>query len=151
MSPLWFKKNESFTIVVGCGRLGAGLANNLSDEGADVLVIDSDKNSFQRLSPSFSGLTLVGNATDLEVLEEADISRATSVIAVTNYDNTNILVAQMVKELYGTEHVIARLYESSRECVYQDFGIDTISPAALSIEQIGKLLKSTEAPDNNKG
>ena len=140
MKPFWKNKKDGHTIVVGCGRLGANLANRLSEEGRSVVVIDSNKESFRKLSQSFSGITLVGDATYLNVLNEAEIGKATAVVSVTNYDNTNILVAQISKELFGIEHVIARLYDPERECVYQEFNIETISPAVLSMKEIDKML-----------
>ena len=143
-------KKEGYTIVVGCGRLGANLANRLSERGESVLVIDINKNAFRKLSPSFSGITLVGDATFLNVLHEAEIEKATAVVSVTNYDNTNILVAQIAKELYGIEHVIARLYDPDRECVYHEFGIDTITPAVLSMKEIDKLLHYPNAGEGAK-
>lgn len=135
-----FKKVEEFAIIVGCGRLGANLANTLSDGGGSVVVIDKNKEAFRKLSPSFGGIVVAGDATDIHVLEEAQLGKATAVIAVTNNDNTNIMVAQLAKELLGIRHVIARLYDPERECVYREFGIDTICPAVLSAKEIDKLL-----------
>ena len=91
--------------------------------------------------PSFGGLTVEGDGTDLDVLKRADISRANAVIAVTNNDNTNILIAQLAKEFYCVGRVISRLYDPERECVYRELGIDTICPAVLSANEIDKLLE----------
>lgn len=135
-----YEKEQGNTIIVGCGRLGANLANILSDSGEGVLVIDCNKDAFRKLSPSYGGITIIGDATELQVLHEAGIEEAKAVISVTNYDNTNILVAQIAKELFHTPHVIARLYEPERACVYREFGIDTICPAVLSAKEVEKLL-----------
>ncbi len=140
-------KNENYTIIIGCGRLGANLANTLSDSNEDVLIIDKNKEAFRKLSPAFGGLTLNGDATDLDVLQEAQISNATAVIAVTNNDNANILVAQIAREMFHIERVIARLYDPEREYVYREFGIDTICPAVLSVKEIDKILSR---PDIHK-
>lgn len=134
------QKNENYTIIIGCGRLGANLANTLSDNGEDVLIIDKNKEAFRKLSPAFGGLTLNGDATDLDILLEAQIGNATTVIAVTNNDNANILVAQIAREMFHIERVIARLYDPEREYVYHEFGIDTICPAVLSVKEIDKIL-----------
>jgi trk system potassium uptake protein TrkA len=150
MSPFWSSKSEGYTIIVGCGRLGANLANRLSEEDASVLIIDSNPDAFRKLSPAYSGLTMVGDATSLDVLQDSEIENATAVVSVTNNDNTNIMVAQIAKELFGIEHVIARLFDPERECVYQEFGIDTISPAVLSMKEIDKLLNRYEAEDGAK-
>lgn len=136
-------KDINYTIIIGCGRLGANLANTLSDQGTNVLIIDKDENSFRKLSSSYGGLTLVGDATDISVLKEADIEHSKVVVSVTNNDNTNIMVAQIAKESYNIPRVVCRLYDPERECVYHEFGIDTICPAILSAQEISKLLDST--------
>ena len=123
---LFTNKNTDYTVIIGCGRLGASLAGTLSEEGGNVLVTDRDNNSFRKLPPSFGGLTLTGDATDINVLRDAQIEKATAIVVVTNNDNTNIMIAQMAKELFKKERVIARLYDPEREYVYREFGIDTI-------------------------
>ena len=137
---LFSPKKTDYTIIVGCGRLGANLANALSDEGENVLIIDQDRDSFRRLSSSYGGLSVVANGTDLDALRDAEIQNASVVIAVTNHDNTNIMVAQMARDLFHVEDVIARLSDPERESVYQEFGIKTICPALLSAKEIDKLL-----------
>lgn len=138
------KEKMDYIVIIGCGRLGASLANTLSDEGQDVLIIDSNKDSFRKLSLSYGGLTLIGDATDIDVLREAQLEKATAVVVVTNDDNTNIMISQMAKELFKKELVIARLYDPERDYVYREFGIDTISPAILSANAIRKLLSRDE-------
>lgn len=142
------KKND-VTVIAGCGRLGANLANTLSDEGESVIVIDKDRDSFRKLSPSFSGFFLVGDAAEMMLRNEADLNRAHSVIAVTNNDNSNIFIAQVAKEVYQVDKVIARLYDPERECVYQEFGIDTICPAVLSAHEVEKIMGTgPEVPES---
>lgn len=138
--PLQKKKDREFVIVVGCGRLGANLANTLSEHGSSVTVIDKAPSAFRKLSPSFGGILMVGDAMATDVLIEAGIDKASAVVSVTNRDNTNILVAQMAKEMFQTPQVIARLYDPERECVYNEFNIETIFPAVLSAKEIDKLL-----------
>lgn len=142
------KSDENYTIVIGCGRLGANLANTLSDEGGNVLIIDKSKDAFRKLSPSFGGLSITGDALDLDVLQEAQINKASVVVAVTNSDNANIMVAQIARELFQIKRVIARLYDPERECVYREFGIDTICPAILSAKEIDKILSETGLSEN---
>ena len=134
------KNYSDFTIIVGCGRLGASLANMYSDLGGSITIIDKDPSSFSKLSPSYGGITMIGDATEIDVLTEAKIESAKTVISVTNKDNTNIMVAQLAKELFNTERVIARLYDPECECVYQELDIDTICPAVLSAKEIDKLM-----------
>ena len=137
-------KKPGYTIIIGCGRLGANLANALSDENDNILIMDTSKESFKRLSSGFGGLQVVADGTDFDALEEAKIAQASAVIAVTNNDNTNIMIAQIAKYKYNVERVIARLYDPEREYVYKEFGIDTICPALLSAQEIDKLLEAKE-------
>lgn len=135
------KKPDSYTIIIGCGRLGANLANALSNEGDNVLIIDRNKDAFRRLASNFGGLSVVADGTDLDRLREAGIENASAVIAVTNHDNTNIMVAQIARDLFGVERVIARLYDPESESVYRRLGINTICPSVLSAKEIDKLLE----------
>lgn len=135
-----FENKKKYIIIIGCGRLGANLANTISDDEGDVLIMDTKKSSFRRLASNFGGLSVVGNGTDLDALKDADISRASAVIAVTNHDNTNIMIAQIARDLFHIDKVIARLYDPERESVYQALGIKTICPAILSTKEVDKML-----------
>lgn len=140
MKLFGMQKSNNYIIIVGCGRLGANLANTLSDNNGNVLIMDTTKDSFRRLSADFGGLADVGDGTDLTALKNAQIETAAAVIAVTNDDNTNIMIAQLAQNMFHVEHVIARLYDPERETVYQELGIDTICPAILSVKEVDKLL-----------
>lgn len=134
------KKEEEYTIIIGCGRLGANLADTLSEMGCNVLIMDHDRDAFRKLSPGFGGLSVDGNGIDLDALVDAGIEKASAVIAVTNNDNINIMAAQIARDVFHVKSVIARLYDPERECVYREFGIETICPALLSVKEIDKLL-----------
>ena len=138
------KNSGEYIIIIGCGRLGASLANTLSDKEGDVLIMDKSKESFRRLSADFGGLSIVGSGTDIEALKNANISNADVVISVTNDDNTNIMIAQLARDMFHVNRVIARLYDPERESVYQELGIDTICPSVLSVKEVDKLLGKCE-------
>ena len=127
-------------IIIGCGRLGANLAYYLYDEGNDVIVVDKSESSFRKLSSSFGGLTLVGDGTRLETLEQLEIKGKEIFIVVTDDDNVNIMISQMVREVYHIDKIICRLYDPQRECVYNEFHINTICPTYLSVLRIESLL-----------
>ncbi|MDD6088620.1 MAG: TrkA family potassium uptake protein [Desulfovibrionaceae bacterium] len=132
--------HPAYAIIVGCGRLGATLADALSEAGGDVVILDRNKAAFRRLSPSFGGLTVEGDGTSPDILREAGIERADTVVAVTNSDNVNIMIAQLAREYFHVRRVISRLFDPKRECVYQEFGIDTVCPVLLSAREISRLL-----------
>ncbi len=134
------RKHSGYTVIIGCGRLGASLANAISDKEASVMMVDRDERAFRKLGTAYGGLTLTGDATDIAVLRSAEIGRADIVVSVTNDDNTNIMVAQIARNVYHIPNVICRLYDPEREIVYKEFGIDTICPTVLSTREIDRLL-----------
>jgi len=78
-------------IIIGCGRVGAKLAQLLSEEDHNVTIIDKNPSAFHRISDYFNGIKIVGNGFDLETLKKADIKNSDVFVVVTNGDNTNIM------------------------------------------------------------
>lgn len=146
-------ENRRYTVIIGCGRLGASLADSLAGEEQNVLIIDCRRGALRKLSPAYGGLTLVGDATDIDVLKEAKLEKATAVIVVTNDDNTNIMIAQLACALFAGANVIARLYDPQCGDICHARGIDTICPAALSADEIRRQLSNggEEADHEEKG
>jgi len=127
-------------IIVGCGRVGAGLAKNLSLQGLDVTVIDSDKSAFNALGPTFKGKTIEGIGFDQKVLSKAGIEKADALAAVTASDEANIVAARMARSFFRVPFVAARVYEPQKAKIYRRLGIHTISPVTLGIELLTSLL-----------
>ncbi|MEF9962580.1 MAG: TrkA family potassium uptake protein [Erysipelotrichaceae bacterium] len=134
------KSDELNVLIIGCGRLGATLANSLAQQNHNVTIVDKDGKAFRKLSDSFGGLTLEGNALDLAYLKEIHMEDYETIVCVTNNDNTNVMVAQIAKKIFHAKHVISRLYDPQRECVYKEYGIETICPAVLSAHKIDNIL-----------
>jgi trk system potassium uptake protein TrkA len=124
-----------YIVVVGCGRLGSQLANQLSRAGHSVVVIDRDPATFGDLSPEYSGFRLEGDATELASLREANVQDADVVIATTHEDNVNLMVAQVARTVFGVGHVLARVFDPKRVDVYARLGIDTICPTTVAAER----------------
>ena len=97
-------------VIMGCGRVGSMLARGLERRGHSVAVIDVNVDSFRRLGFDFQGTTVSGVGFDREVLEAADIRHADGFAAVSSGDNSNILAARVVREQYGVDNVVARIY-----------------------------------------
>lgn len=136
--------NHTYSIIIGCGRLGSSLAGKLCDEGKDVMVIDSDKSAFRKLPASYGGLVMVASATDMEKLKQAEIDKADTIIAVTDNDNVNICVAQIAKKIYGVRHTIARIYDDEKNELLVPLGINCICPAELSEKEIAEYMSEKE-------
>jgi len=128
-------KNSLYIVIVGCGRLGAHLANQLSLDGHSVLVIDADEDAFQQLSPAFSGFHIVGDVTQKAVLEEARLKEADVFFATAREDNVNLMVAQVARKLLDVPKVLARIFDPRREQVYAKLGIETICPTSVAAEK----------------
>lgn len=118
-------------IIVGCGRVGAELANLLSSEGHNVVVIDKNPNAFSKLGNTFNGLTLTGNGFSAEILKAAGIEKTDALCAVTNGDNTNIMTSQVAKKIFNISKVIARVYDPKKAQIYKTLGLDIISGTEL--------------------
>jgi trk system potassium uptake protein TrkA len=138
------KNNGKYVLVAGCGRLGANIASVLSAQGKDVVVLDSNSTSFRKLSPDYSGFAIQGDATDIDMLTQAGIEKADIVVAATNDDNTNVMIAQIASKIFAVPKVISRLYDTEKAIVYQDYSIQLIYPSRLSINEFEKLISSDE-------
>jgi trk system potassium uptake protein len=134
-------------VVVGCGRVGSGVATSLSEEGHSVAVIDRRASAFRRLPPDFPGRTVLGVGFDRERLRKAGIEEATALAAVTNGDNSNIVVARVAKEAFGIERVVARIYDPRRAAIYERLGIPTVATVGWAIERTLRRI----VPDSTSG
>ena len=123
-------------IVVGCGRVGSGLAANLESQGHTVAVIDRRAEAFRRLPPDFGGRTIVGVGFDRARLLDAGVEQAGALAAVTNGDNSNIVVARVAREAFEIERVVARIYDQRRAAIYERLGIPTVATVQWTIERV---------------
>ena len=119
-------------IIGGCGQLGAEIAEQLAtDADTDVVIIDLDHRSFDTLGSAFNGETLIGDATDRDVLEQAGIRRADGLLAVTRSDNANLMAVEIATHLYQVPRTIARLFNPGREQVYRKLGVRYVSSTVM--------------------
>jgi trk system potassium uptake protein TrkA len=133
-------------VIVGCGRVGSSLGKSLIGSGHTVAVIDRRPEAFTRLGAGFGGQTFTGVGFDRDLLIEAGIERAGAVAAVTNGDNSNILVARVARETFGVERVVARIYDPERAAIYQRLGIATVATALWTTERVlRRVLPDTTA------
>ena len=123
-------------VVVGCGRVGSSLATGLVDAGHSVAIIDKRPEAFDRLGQGFSGQTIAGIGFDRDRLTEAGIEKASAVAAVTNGDNSNIMIARVARETFGVERVVARIYDPRRAAIYQRLGIPTVATVSWASERV---------------
>jgi trk system potassium uptake protein TrkA len=127
-------------IVVGCGRVGAELSYRLFKSGHQVVVIDNNKETFNRLHSDFRGRTLEGEALAENVLERAGIREADGLAAVTNSDTLNVAVAHTARAFYNMPIVVARNYDPNVRVVIEAFGLQTVSSTFWGAQRVEELL-----------
>jgi len=132
-------------VIVGCGRVGSSLALSLQESGHTVAIIDKQAKAFKRLSEKFDGTRIVGIGFDRDRLREALIEEAGAVAAVTNGDNSNILVARVAKEMFNVKRVVARIYDPRRAAVYERLGVSTVATVAWTTDQALRRILPSEA------
>ncbi len=114
-------------LIMGCGRVGSGLARSLTDEGHDVTIMDVRQEAFQRLPTRFRGSAIIGDGLDSAALRRAGVENADIFVSVTQGDNRNLMAAQVAKQIFGVPRVIARVYDDSRAEIFQELGLETLS------------------------
>jgi trk system potassium uptake protein len=127
-------------VIIGCGRVGSGLANTMSSEGHNVVILDKSSRSFRRLNDDFKGRTIIGSGFDRDALEDAGARNADALAAVTSGDNSNILCARIARENFRIPNVVARIYDPRRAEIYQRLGIPTVATVTWTIDQVRRWL-----------
>jgi len=143
MLDVW-KKGGTFTmnvLVIGCGKVGSKLATVLDKLGHDVCIVDRDAEHFELLDHEFSGYTVAGIPIDQDVLRNAGIEGSDAVIAVTQDDNVNIMVAQLAREVFHIDIVLTRIYDPQRENVFSHFNLKTVCPTNLTVDAVCAALE----------
>lgn len=127
-------------VIIGCGRMGSGIAKNLSNSLNEIVVIDNDNKAFERLGNSFTGTILKGDALDRDIFEAGGVSRSDGLAAVTGSDMINTVVARAAKEIFRVPKVVARIHDPLNAEVYRRLGIQTVTSVSLGIIRITDFL-----------
>jgi trk system potassium uptake protein len=113
-------------VIVGCGRVGAMLADHLDRAGHEVLILDVFQGAFDRLPGTFGGSAVRGDGTDEDVLRRAGAQDADLFLALTEGDNRNIMASQLALEALGARRTIAKVNDPVRAAAYTHLGIATL-------------------------
>ena len=123
-------------VVVGCGRVGSGMAVRLTDQGHSVSIMDKNPRAFRRLPPDWPGTGSSGpDSTEMLSMPPGRRS-ASALAAVTSGDNSNILTARIARETYEIPRVVARIYDPRRAEIYQRLGIPTVATVTWTIDRV---------------
>ncbi len=136
-------------VILGNGRFGSYLANQLDQAGHTVTVIDRTADNFNRLYSGFRGKTIIGNGVDEDTLKRANIESADAFVAVTNGDNRNIMAAQIAREIFHVKKVICGIRDAGRVELYEKLGMEIISSTAFTAQRLYDALLS-KAPATQK-
>lgn len=140
----WYFRGVHF-VVMGAGRVGTTLATLLDERGHSVAIIDQNPDAFRRLDPTFNGRRVTGVGFDRDTLRQAGIEDAYAFAAVSNGDNSNIIAARVVRETFGIDRVVARIYDPSRAAVYERMGIPTVPTVRRTTEAVLRWMMPPDA------
>ena len=136
-------------IIIGCGKVGTALAEELAQDEHEITLIDTSPSRLQEIAEDVDALQIVGNGSSINTLMEADVKHADLVIAVTNSDELNLLCCLIAKK-HSKCHTVARvrnpIYNKEVELIKQSLGISMIiNPDMASAMEIARLLRFPSA------
>lgn len=136
-------------IIIGNGKVGFALAKQLSGESHDLVLIDQNVTALHHADSTLDVLCLEGNGASINVLLEAGVRQADLVIAVTGYDEVNIMCCLIAKKL-GAQHTVARIrnpeYFDESSLLKREVGLDMIiNPEYAAAQEIGRILRVPSA------
>ena len=123
-------------VIVGCGRVGAALAEALDQGGHEVIVIDTSTRSFDKLSDEFKGQAVRGDGTDEDVLRRAGTEGADGFLALTEGDNRNVMAAQVAMEKLSVGKAVAKINDPVRAAAYAELGIATVCRTTMLTDAV---------------
>ena len=132
--------NKSITIIGG-GNVGLMLAKNLEKTKIHLKIIEKDLERCEHLAETLTNtLVINGDGTDLELLNQEEISEMDAVISVTDNDEKNLLCSLLAKQL-GVKRIISRVSKGVNISLFDRVGIDiTVSPKLAALHEIKNLL-----------
>jgi len=136
-----------YILIAGGGKIGANLARILLGDGKhEVTLIEQRRDRFERLEHEFEHQVLLGDATEIYVLERAGIARPPDIVAaLTGDDEDNLIVCQLAKEKYGVQKVIARVNDPRNQAHFDLLGI---SPTVSATRGLMALIEH-EVPEHD--
>jgi len=138
-------------LIVGSGRMGAGLAKYLDECNHDVTIVDKDPLAFENLGSYFRGRTIIGIGFDRDILMEAGIESADAVAAVTSSDEANVVISRIAKDIIHVPKVVARLYDIRWSEIYKRLGLQTVAPIGWGINRFAEIFESPSKTLNKNG
>lgn len=135
-----------YVIVVGCGKVGSEVAARLSYIGFDVTMIEKDPNALSALPEDYGGFTIIGDATERDVMRRAKAEKADLLITTTGDDPTNFFVSLVGSKIFGITNVISLVRNKENVALFEKSDIRVISPVSLAIDTFERsILEGVES------
>ena len=136
-------------IIVGCGKVGIALTEQLSREEHNITIIDNNYDTVKVVSGTYDVMGIAGNGASYKTLMDADIEHTDMLIAVTESDELNLLCCVIAKKASNC-HTIARvrnpIYSAERKFIKQELGLSMIiNPEFAAAREIARLLRFPSA------
>jgi trk system potassium uptake protein len=128
-------------VVIGCGRVGSAVAQDLAGEGWDVTAVDEKEEALARLGPRWAGGFVVGHGMDAEILRRAGVPEADAVVVATDGDNTNLVIGQVVEKRWAVPCVVVRVLDPARADFYAARGLRTVCPTQTAISALAAAVR----------
>jgi len=126
-------------VIAGGGRVGKQTAENLADQGHDVLLIESDEERVEALSDAYIGPVIHGDATRPSILKQADLAEADAIAALTDEPGTNLAICMEAQQYVPSIRTIARA-ETGTEQEYDEVVDATLLPEYLGGDHAADIL-----------
>jgi trk system potassium uptake protein TrkA len=127
-------------IIIGCGRMGAELAGRMSQRGQDVVVVALPDVPRENLPADFQGRVFEGDPTSYEVLHRAGIETCDALVAATNSDALNLVVAHTAAQYFHVKTVVARNYDPSYRYLYEMFELQIVSATSWAAQRLEEMV-----------
>lgn len=129
-------------LIAGCGKTGGKLAMTFHNDGHDVCIISQNQSDVEKnLDTQFNGSIVYGIAIDQDTLKKSGIDTCDVFIALTEDDNTNIMAAELAREIFKVPRILARVIDHEKANIFEDMNIETICPTELVIDAISSSIK----------
>lgn len=122
--------------IIGGGKVGYYLVRTLIEHGHEPTVIEYNRAVCEHIANEMDISIICGDATRLEVLENAEIQDSKALVSVTGSDETNLIVCQLAKKKFGVEKTVAKSNNPKNVAVMQALGIDNVINSTNSIASL---------------
>lgn len=137
-----------YVIIVGAGRVGQNLANSLIRQGITVTLIEDNEVKSSEVANEINAMVIKGDATNIKILEEADISEADVFVAATGHDEVNLLTSVLAQKYENIKKIIARVNELEHVEAFNRVGIKiTVSPESTVATYLERIITRPKIAD----